>query len=276
MIEERIEKLEKENRRLKKLFFSLFVLFVGILFMGVVEKASVPGIIKGRQFILVDEKGRTRAKLAMESGPVFFLLDEKGEIKASLSLIKSFPYLSLSHNRDTITLDSKHLSISTTLSGKTEGNTEDTVMLTSHGLSIYHTLSKKDEKSEMKADFSPISLSLECGKMSASLTPFSLSLENGEQKIDLYNIKNDQRLEFSNRNGGTILGFFASGSRSSNGLTLYDEKGNPRASFGIDSNEDPSLSFWGRDEKIRVSIRIMNEEGIISLWNNWGQNKFFK
>jgi hypothetical protein len=59
-IEERLERLERENKRLKYLLFSLLFLVAGVFFIGamVVKKGKfIPDEVKAHKFVLFDGEG---------------------------------------------------------------------------------------------------------------------------------------------------------------------------------------------------------------------------
>lgn len=72
----RLETVEKENRRLKRIVASAALLVSAALLMG---QASPPRVIEAEKFVLKDESGRPRARIDMESGrPSLALLDGNG------------------------------------------------------------------------------------------------------------------------------------------------------------------------------------------------------
>ena len=107
--EERLEKLEKELARAKRRNRRLLAvagLVVGAVTLawivaGTANRAEaqgggVPAVIRANAFVLVDEKGKTRAELSMgEYGPGLLLVDENGKTRATLTVDKDWPWLAL-------------------------------------------------------------------------------------------------------------------------------------------------------------------------------------
>lgn len=73
----RVEKLERENLRLKH--YGLVVVALMTALMAIYAAQPVPGVIKAHEFDLVDASGRKRAKLGMvEDFPQLVMFDERG------------------------------------------------------------------------------------------------------------------------------------------------------------------------------------------------------
>ncbi len=96
-VEERIERLERQNRRMKVAVSALVVALVGgVLLTGPLsprqakaQAAATPRIVEAREFRVVDAKGRERASLKTHkagSGLVFY--DENGKLRAMLCTTK--------------------------------------------------------------------------------------------------------------------------------------------------------------------------------------------
>jgi hypothetical protein len=77
MILARLERLENENRTLKRIMLGFLVLVGAVILMG---QARAPRTIEAERFILKDAAGVTRARLEMEpkDRPTLTLLDAKG------------------------------------------------------------------------------------------------------------------------------------------------------------------------------------------------------
>jgi hypothetical protein len=72
----RVERLEKENRQLRRAALAVAVLAAAVLGMG---QARPTRMVEANRFLLKDSEGRVRAELSMESGkPTLYLRDEKG------------------------------------------------------------------------------------------------------------------------------------------------------------------------------------------------------
>lgn len=158
--DERIEKMEGQLARVRwfnHILIACIVLSLGVLFIWKTfrpEKAwaqSSEKVIRANSFVLEDENGKMRARLAMtEDGPMFSLYDENDKTRAALRMAKDMPSLSL-HDVD--------------------GKERASLMVGMLGpyLTMY------DENDELRADLS-------VGNDSSSL---SLSDENGEERVVL-------------------------------------------------------------------------------------------
>ena len=72
----RVTRLERENRRLRLGGLMATVLLGGMLLLGQAAPSEIPKEIKAHQFTVVDEDGKSRAKLGQTG---FTLLNDKGE-----------------------------------------------------------------------------------------------------------------------------------------------------------------------------------------------------
>ncbi len=86
---ERLEKLERQNRRMKRAGIVVLVLLSVVVLMA---QATTHQVLTAKMFILVDANGKTRASLDMVGGaPGLSLYDAKGN--AFLSTSADGPYL---------------------------------------------------------------------------------------------------------------------------------------------------------------------------------------
>lgn len=74
---DRLEKVEKQNRRLKRVGFAVLVLVTAVLAMS---QARPNRVVEAEQFILKDANGKTRGELAIDSAgtSTLTLRDAKG------------------------------------------------------------------------------------------------------------------------------------------------------------------------------------------------------
>jgi hypothetical protein len=97
---ERVSRLERQNRTMKRLGTSVLVLAAAALLVGQAPAKPKPSggrTIEAETFVVVARNGEPAAKLGVFSGgPGLILLDEKGVSRGNLSLSKSGPGLSLS------------------------------------------------------------------------------------------------------------------------------------------------------------------------------------
>ena len=112
LIVSRIERLEKQNRTLKRGALACFVAIASFALMGQAQRkptrapapapvqAAMPKNVEAESFVLKDANGRVRAELSMgETGPSFQLRDQNGSALVKLSLndgVPGGPFLLLS------------------------------------------------------------------------------------------------------------------------------------------------------------------------------------
>jgi hypothetical protein len=96
-IAERLNKLEKQNRRLTLALALIGVLSGCLMFAGARFHRGRGRTLTARKILLKDESGTTRAILGMRSaGPGLTLYDQNGEnVEALLTVLKTGPILSL-------------------------------------------------------------------------------------------------------------------------------------------------------------------------------------
>lgn len=101
-VNERLARLERENRRMKMAGVLMLALFAGVFLLGQAPRHSSSDIVTARQFTMVDEDGKLRATLGMsESGVAggLWLYDESENVRANFySLLDGTVGLSLFDN----------------------------------------------------------------------------------------------------------------------------------------------------------------------------------
>ncbi|MFH1748059.1 MAG: hypothetical protein ABIG44_13570 [Planctomycetota bacterium] len=131
-IEERIERLERANRRMKVVALGLLAVLLGAgLVAGpAVQQAASPRVIEASGFRLVDNSGKTRAMLVVsKEGPVgLSFLDENGKMRAIFGETKDGPALGFLDENEKVRL-SLRLGRTTTLDGKRTTYPESSILL---------------------------------------------------------------------------------------------------------------------------------------------------
>jgi hypothetical protein len=97
-IEERLEKLERQNRRMKLAGLGAVVIAGAFVLMGQASGPRTPPEVRAKSFVLVDANGETRARLYMSAsgkGPELDLLDAKGNPRVVLGANSEGPWLAL-------------------------------------------------------------------------------------------------------------------------------------------------------------------------------------
>ncbi len=81
-MEERLNRLERENRRLKRAGGVVLGVIAALLLMGHVVGEKV---VEAERFVLLDSSGQPRAVLAVaKGGSGLYLYDNKGKLRAGL------------------------------------------------------------------------------------------------------------------------------------------------------------------------------------------------
>ena len=82
----RLEKLETQNLRLKRVGFAILVLGGIALLMGQAKPGQIAQLVEAERFVLRDANGKTRADLGFEEGaPSLALFDGQGSRRVSIS-----------------------------------------------------------------------------------------------------------------------------------------------------------------------------------------------
>ena len=82
-LEERVNRLERQNRRLKMAGLIALLALLSVVLMGQAE--TVPDVIKAKNFVLLDDKGTVRGGMGVTShGSLIQLYDPKGTARATL------------------------------------------------------------------------------------------------------------------------------------------------------------------------------------------------
>jgi hypothetical protein len=88
-LEDRIERLERGNRRWRALACGLAAVLVVIILLG--SEAGEDNVVVATEFRLVDGDGVVRAKLGLTEtgGPGLSLLDQRGKVRAQFAVVES-------------------------------------------------------------------------------------------------------------------------------------------------------------------------------------------
>lgn len=112
----RVEKLERQNRRMKLIGFGSLIVAGAVLLMGQARQPTVLSEVRAKSFVLVDARGRDRGALRMVDGePELDLFDEKQTLEAVLFASSTLgPGLTLHGPKG---IEYAELSVDTLLSG---------------------------------------------------------------------------------------------------------------------------------------------------------------
>ncbi len=94
---DRLERLERQNRRMKLTGLATLVVVGAFLLMGQASLSGTLSEVRARRFVLQDSRGRERAALDINSGaPGLVLLDANGKPRAVLAVLSDGPWLQMS------------------------------------------------------------------------------------------------------------------------------------------------------------------------------------
>lgn len=95
-VEERIAKLEQQNRMMKTAGFAAIALLAGVTLMGQASRPTASEEVRTRSLVVVDEAGGVRATLgATDSGARLLLYDDAGELRVDVDVTRLGPGLVL-------------------------------------------------------------------------------------------------------------------------------------------------------------------------------------
>ena len=102
-INTRLEKLERENRRMKKAGI-VAIVFASVLFIS--GQAKTNKVVEANEFQVLDASGKVRADLSSRGGPELHFYDDTGTPVVTLTLVPFGPslYLGKTGTRDSVSL----------------------------------------------------------------------------------------------------------------------------------------------------------------------------
>ncbi len=93
-LEARVERLERENRRIRRGAFIALVVIAGLIFMGQTSEPGISNVLRTRRLVIEDESGTMRLGLGVTSGGSGLLMfDETGKRRLSLLLVNGTPQM---------------------------------------------------------------------------------------------------------------------------------------------------------------------------------------
>lgn len=85
---QRIDRLERESRRLKAIGAVLFLGLAAVGTMGQAPPKAVPKRVEAEEFVLWGQNGKARAILGVVNNePSLALIDQRGDVRASLAVL---------------------------------------------------------------------------------------------------------------------------------------------------------------------------------------------
>jgi len=101
-LEVRVDKLERENRRIKRLGYTTLIVAGLVIALGQ-ARPQQPEVIRATKFVLVDENGQQRATLGIENGGPALVLEDtsgRGVVQLQVPKIPDKPSLYLADPRE--------------------------------------------------------------------------------------------------------------------------------------------------------------------------------
>jgi len=87
---QRLDRLERENRRFKWVGSMVLVTIAAFLVMGQAKSSNVPKVIEAEKFVLRDKSGKVFAALQTEAKnePALNLYDKNGKVRVTLGIME--------------------------------------------------------------------------------------------------------------------------------------------------------------------------------------------
>ncbi len=85
-MEERLSRLERDNRRMKQAGVLALAVIAAVVLMGQATGSKVAKVVEAEQFVVLDASGKTRVQLGVTTTgrAVLFLLDQEEKIRVQL------------------------------------------------------------------------------------------------------------------------------------------------------------------------------------------------
>jgi hypothetical protein len=95
-VTQRLDRLERENRRLKRIGGVVLVTLAAVVLMGQATPGKVAKVVEAEKFVLRDRAGQLRATLAADANvATFALYGSKEQLRAAISVSRDVSDLSL-------------------------------------------------------------------------------------------------------------------------------------------------------------------------------------
>ena len=241
---ERLEKLEKQNRTLKRVGMLVLALFGLVLLMG----QTLPGrrIIEAEGFILRDATGKMRAALGISEGaPHLSLLDEEGTARI---------FLTLAANKPSVWLFDAKANLRVSLATDAGG---DGI------LSLLDGMRKQRAVLGLFPDGSPkLELTAEGERSAVTLAAMSSSMGSSSGLV---------LLDASRKPRGALLLDYKQDVPT---ISLYDNNGHARAKMNL-TREGPTLGFIDANGTLRAALGALGI-GPALLFNDANGTAIFK
>ncbi len=76
---QRLDRVERENRRLKKAGVAILAGIAGVVLMGQAKPSTVAKVVEAEKFVLRDTAGKIRGELKVDGGSTFLILNDENE-----------------------------------------------------------------------------------------------------------------------------------------------------------------------------------------------------
>jgi hypothetical protein len=244
-IEERLNRLERKNRRLTLAMLLTGVAAALVVTLGMAKTEVVPDEVKAHSFKLLDDNGNTRAALDVtKDGVGLALLGGKGNTQAALSVANEEAMLVLSD-----TNDKPRIAMAMSKDGPM--------------LQLGDESGKTRALLAMQGDSPGLALLNKNGKTLASLgatedaTGFALRDKNGKIRTTLMVDKDAQQLVFSDENGNVAARMIMT--RDVRGFILSDGTGKPRANLVL-FKDNPHFILYGESGQVLQSLPSIGQQ----------------
>lgn len=261
---QRLDHVERENRRLKRVGSMLLISIVSIVLMG---QATGSKVVEAEKFILRDSDGNERGWLTVRKGvgPILALLDDSGRERVMLGVGRD-----LAGQKPFLALFDAHGKERAGLAVGDEGS--KMVLLDSQGdaearLAVgeeteeYRKLLKRPEQHPKIPRVPYLSISKDRFKHNLSLGSDHLIFDSRDNhgNKESFVVLSEAALAFFEANEKTRL-LLTGTQGQKTGFALFDKEGNTRAELLLDPEKGyPRLNLADHNGKIRAAIVVTPE-----------------
>jgi hypothetical protein len=252
VLTQRLDRLSRENRRYRRVAVGALILGCAALLMGQVAPPGVADEVRARRFLLVDDRGGTRAALtvAPDGTALFIVADGSRRPRVSLTVGTSgAPSLAVydgrGHRRATLGVDGGDAPFLLLADGEERGLA--TLGVTADGgasLTFSDTAARRRLVAGLITGEPTVALTDAGGKGGVRL-----AVDGDAPRLGLADTSGDDRLWLALRRDSPVLQFFDRNRLARSGLTtINDDAGIAVMSEGGGSK--PGLVLYDKDKKI--------------------------